>query len=61
MWKNIRKQYKSNKLKITAPTWNDEFLITKWFLFCVRYCIQDYIKYIIKKHGTLTTTPSIYQ
>ena len=24
-WKNIRKQYKSNKLKIIAPTWNDEF------------------------------------
>ena len=24
-WKNIRKQYKNNKLKITASTWNDEF------------------------------------
>ena len=24
-WKNIRKQYKNNKLKIIAPTWNDEF------------------------------------
>ena len=24
-WKNLRKQYKSNKLKIIAPTWNDEF------------------------------------
>ena len=23
--KNIRKQYKKNKLKIIAPTWNDEF------------------------------------
>ena len=23
-WKNIRKQYKNNKLKIIAPTWNDE-------------------------------------
>ena len=22
-WKNIRKQYKNNKLKIMAPTWND--------------------------------------
>ena len=22
--KNIRKQYKNNKLKIIAPTWNDE-------------------------------------
>ena len=24
-WKNIRKQYKNNKLKIIVPTWNDEF------------------------------------
>ena len=24
-WKNIRKQYKNNKLKIIAPTWNYEF------------------------------------
>ena len=24
-WKNIRKQYKNNKLNIIAPTWNDEF------------------------------------
>ena len=25
MWKNKRKLYKNNKLKIIAPTWNDEF------------------------------------
>ena len=24
-WKNIRKQYKNNKLKMIAPTWSDEF------------------------------------
>ena len=24
-WKNIRKQYKNSKLKIIAPTWNNEF------------------------------------
>ena len=24
-WKNIRKQYRNNKLKIIATTWNDEF------------------------------------
>ena len=24
-WKNIRKQYKNNELRIIAPTWNDEF------------------------------------
>ena len=25
MWKNIRKRYKNNKIKIIAPIWNDEF------------------------------------
>ena len=24
-WKNIRQQYKNNKLKIIAPLWNGEF------------------------------------
>ena len=24
-WENTRKQYKKYKLKIIAPTWNDEF------------------------------------
>ena len=24
-WKNIKKLYKNNKFKISAPTWNDEF------------------------------------
>ena len=24
-WKNIKKSYKYNKLKISAPTWNEEF------------------------------------
>ena len=33
--RNIRKQYKNNKLKLIAPTWNDEYEL--WFLFCVRY------------------------
>ena len=25
LWKNIRKQYKNNKLKMIGSTWNDEF------------------------------------
>ena len=57
-WKNIRKQYKNNKLKIIAPTWNDEFVLAD-----VSYSvsdIQDYIEYIIKKHRTLTTIRSIH-
>ena len=25
IWQNIKKSYKNNKLKIIAPTWNQEF------------------------------------
>ena len=24
MWKNIKKSYKNDKFKISAPTWNEE-------------------------------------
>ena len=30
-WKNIRKQYKNNELKIIAPTWTDEFELPDGF------------------------------
>ena len=43
-WKNIRKQYKNNKLKIIAPTWNDEFELANGFYFVPD--IQGYIKYM---------------
>ena len=26
-WKNIKSSYNNNKLKISAPTWNDEFVL----------------------------------
>ena len=51
-WKNARKQYKSNKLKIVALTWNNEFELPD-----ASYsgsAIQDYIEYIIKNNETLT-------
>ena len=57
-WKNIRKQYKNNKLKIIAPTFNDKFELPDG-----SYSVSDiqyYIKYIIKKHKTLTTIPPIH-
>ena len=57
-WKNIRKQYKNNKLKIIAPTWNDEFQLQD-ASYSVS-AIQDYIEFIIIKHKTLRTIPSIY-
>ena len=28
-WKNIKKTYKHNKFKISIPTWNEEFELTK--------------------------------
>ena len=53
MWKNIRQQYRNNKLKILASTWNDEFELPDESYSVSD--IQDYIKYIIKEHETLTT------
>ena len=46
-WKNIRKQYKHNKLKIIAPTSNVEFELPDGSYSLSD--MQDYIKYIIKK------------
>ena len=57
-WKNIRKQYKNNKLKIIARTWNDEFELPDGSYSVSD--IQDYTEYIIKKHETLTTIPPIH-
>ena len=54
----MKKQYKNNKLKIIAPTWNDEFELRDGS--CSVLDIQDYIKYIIKKHDTLSTNSSIH-
>ena len=44
--KKIRKQYKKNKLKIIAPTWNNEFELPD-SSYSVSD-IQDYVEYIIK-------------
>ena len=57
-WKSIRKQCKNNKLKIIAPTWNDEFELPDGS--CSVSDIQDYIEYIIRKRETLTTIPPIH-
>ena len=51
-WKNITSEYKNNKSKISAPTWNDTFDLPD-----ASYSIddiQDYFEFIIKKHETLT-------
>ena len=57
-WKNIRQQYKNNKLKTTAPTWNIEFELPDG-----SYSVSDtqgHIKYIIKKHESSPTNPPIH-
>ena len=56
--KNIRKQYTNNKLKMIAPTWNDEFELPNGSYSVSD--IQDYIEYIIKKLETLTAIPPIH-
>ena len=43
-WKNIRKQYKNNKLKIIASTWNDEFELPDGSYSVSD--IEDYTEYI---------------
>ena len=56
-WKNIKRLYNNNKLKISAPTWSDEselpdgsYLISD---------IQDYLEYIFTKHNENVDNPSI--
>ena len=55
--KNIKKSYKNNKLKISAPTWNEEIELPDG-----SYSVsdmQDYFEYIIKKHETVNDHFSI--
>ena len=51
-WKNIKSEYNNNKFKISAPTWNGTFDLPDGS-YSISY-IQDYFKFIIKKHETLT-------
>ena len=43
--------------EISAPTWNDEFELPDRLYFVSD--IQDYFKYILKKHGENTNKPSV--
>ena len=55
--KNIKKSYKSNKLKILAPTWNEQFELPDGSQSVSD--IQDYFGFILKKHETVTDNLSI--
>ena len=46
---NIKSSYNNNKLKISAPTWNDKFELPDGSYSVSG--IQDYFEYILKKHG----------
>ena len=50
--KNIKSEYNNNKFKISVPTWNDTFDLLDGSYSIAE--IQDYFKFIIKKHETLT-------
>ena len=47
----------NNKFKISAPTWNDEFKLPDGSYSVSD--IQDYFKYILKKHGESVDKPSV--
>ena len=50
-WKNVKSTYDNNKLKISAPTWNETFDLPDGSHNISE--IQNYIEYIIKKHETI--------
>ena len=43
-WRNIKSSYNNNKLKISAPTWNDKFELPDGFYYVSD--IEDYFKHI---------------
>ena len=56
-WKIIKKSYKNDKFKISAPTWNEEFELCDGSYSISD--IQDYFEYILKIHGEKTDNPSV--
>ena len=54
---NIKRSYKNNKFKISAPTCNEEFELPDWSYSVSD--IQDYLKYILNKHEAVIDIPSI--
>ena len=52
-----RKVIQNNKSKISAPTWNEEFVLLDRSYSVSD--IQDYFDYIIKKHETVADYASI--
>ena len=53
----MKNSYENNKFNISSTTWNEKFDLPDGL--CSLSDIQDSLKYIIKKHETLTNNPSI--
>ena len=45
-WKNIKKSYKDNKFKKSAPTWNEDFELPDGSYYVSD--IQDLFEYMLK-------------
>ena len=56
-WKNIKSSYNNNRVKISAPTWNDKFDLSD--VLYSKSNIQDYFEYILKNHGENADKPSV--
>ena len=56
-WKNIKSSYNNDKFKISFPTWSEEFNLLDGSYSITD--IQNYFKYILKKHGENVDNPSI--
>ena len=48
-WKNIKSSYNNRRFKTLTPTWNDKLELPDGSYSISD--IQDYIEYILKKHG----------
>ena len=56
-WKNVKSSYNNKKFKISAPTWSEDFNLPDGSYSIPD--IQDYFKYILKKHGENVHNPSV--
>ena len=54
-WKNIKSENKNNKFKISALTWNYTFDLPDGSYSITD--IQDYFKFVFKKHESLSEDP----
>ena len=53
----MKKSYKNNKFKKSAPKWNEELELPDGSYFASD--IQEYFEHFIKNHETVTDYPSI--